>query len=299
MMALLSLILVLCPLCENAPTLSGTGQPEKDYETILREGIDAFYRTDWQRAERLFNGLQEQRPEDPRAWFFEAMIPFWDYFFGMGGTGTARRFLELSSEALIRGEEWLDRHPTDTTTVLLMSGLYGYRSLIAASEKRYRTALESGMTGYRYTRQLLALDSADPRALIGKGVFRYMLGSVPGGVRWMTNMAGLKGDRKEGLELLRRASRSDSHVRNDALMILAYLHEKEGRAGEAIAYLERLQERYPCNLLVLYNRARLQEELGRTRQAQELYGRAAGMDNPGLQELIQESARRMERLDTQ
>lgn len=299
MTAILGLILALCPLCEAEPHRAGEDRPASDYESTLREGIEAFYQTDWMKAERLFNRLQASSPEDPRAWFFEAMIPFWNYFFGLGGSHTADRFLALSSEAVARGERRLSRQPGDTTTVLLLSGLHGYRSLIAASEKRYRTALQSGMTGYRYTRQLLALDEGDPRALIGKGVFHYMLGTVPGELRWMTNMAGLKGDRQEGLRLLRSASQTNSYVRNDALMILAYLHEREGRAEEALDFLESLQERYPGNLLVLFNRARLLEALGRNGPARELYAKAAGMRHPGLQELKKESARRAERLRTQ
>ena len=155
------------------------------------------------------------------------MMPFWEYFFIHQKSELATDFLEQSESAVELSEQRLDNNPNDTTMVFLLSGLHGYRSLVAASEKNYRVAMQSGVTGFSYTRQLLSIDSNRPDAQIGRGMFYYMVGSIPSEVRWLTNIAGIRGDVKMGFRELEKAAESDSAVRYDAMMMLMYLHEKE------------------------------------------------------------------------
>jgi tetratricopeptide (TPR) repeat protein len=178
----------------------------------------------------------------------------------------------------------------------MLSGLYGYRSLVAASEKQYRTAIQSGMTGFKYTRQLLALDADDPRALIGKGVFYYMMGSVPRELKWMTNMAGLSGNKEEGFKALEQAAGSQSYISNDAKMILAYLYERENRNEMAVSKLRELSRRYPQNIIFKYNLARLLEKCDQPSEAKARYQEVLALKNNELQTLREKSRLRLQKL---
>ncbi len=259
------------------------------YEEELRAGIDAFYDTDWQKAEAIFNRLIIQDPRDPQPYFFLAMMPFWEYFLVEQSEKKAEQFLVQSESALERSRTRLEDSPGDTTMVLMLSGLHGYRSLVAAGEGNYRVAIQSGMTGFQFTRQLLALDTNRADARIGRGVFYYMMGSVPKGLKWATNITGFRGDMEQGFEELKRAANSKSYVSTDAKMILMYLYNKEQRYDEAIAYAEKLTSDLPRNVIFKYKKAEIYENAGNKNLARELFAEVAASGNSNLPRILEMS----------
>ncbi|MDZ7714669.1 MAG: hypothetical protein U5J95_00500 [Balneolaceae bacterium] len=269
-------------------------QAQNAYQQKLDKGIQAFYQTDWDSAGTIFDELKQDNNKDPRAFFFDAMIPFWEYFFAGQNARAAEQFLQLSAEAIEKSNSRLRENPHDTTMVLMLSGLHGYRSLVAAGEKEYRTAIQSGMTGYKYTRQLLALDDDDPKALIGKGIFYYMIGSVPGELRWMTNMMGVKGNKSQGFEILEKAAQTDSYVSNDAKMVLVYLYKEEQRYGDALKHIEDLRSRYTNNIIFQFNYAELLEKVDQPLAAREAYQTVMNMENRNLRTLKMQSRARLQ-----
>lgn len=278
-------------MAQDSISVNGT-KPDL-YERKLVEGIDAFYRYDWKQARTVFNDLKNQAPKDARAYFFDSMIPFWKYYFADNTPQAAKNFLKKSQKAIEIGQNKFEENPNDTTMVLMLSGLYGYQSLVAASENEYKTAIQSGMTGFRYTRQLLSLNSNNPNALIGKGMFYYMVGSVPNSLRWVTNVVGISGDKQEGLSVLEQAAKSESYVSNDAKMILAYLYQREGRYEKALPILKDLAQRYPKNIIFQYNIARVYEKKGNLTAAKRKYQKVLSMDAGDLQSLKKESEKRL------
>ena len=80
----------------NSASASELRPDSTSYELKLEDGIEAFYRSDWAKADQLFAELQKQSPDDARAYFFESMIPFWKYYFGDNSAESADRFLEQS-----------------------------------------------------------------------------------------------------------------------------------------------------------------------------------------------------------
>lgn len=255
------------------------------YEQMLEQGITAFYETRWDVATGIFDEMKKDSPEDPRAYFFESMIPFWEYFFIDQKKDLANEFLSLSEKAVYFSEKKLAENPGDTTLVLMLSGLHGYRSLVAAGEKEYRTAMQSGVTGFKYTRQLLSLDSTRPDAQIGRGMFYYMVGSVPREAKWLTNMFGVKGDTELGIEELKKAAQSDGVVSNDAMMILMYLYDKEGKYDEALEYAELLTKKFPENVIFHFKKGQIYDKKGNLNAAINSYNQVILLDNAYLTEL--------------
>ena len=275
-----------------------TSQPDSSatYDEKLQEGIEAFYNTEWEKADSLFQELMEEDENDPQPHFFSSMMPFWEYFFIEQNEELADEFLSRSEKAVQLSEQKLDRSPNDTTMVLLLSGLHGYRSLVAAGESNYRVAIRSGMTGFSYTRKLLSLDTDRPDARIGRGMFYYMLGSVPSELKWATNIAGLKGDMEQGFEELKKAAESDSYVSNDAIMLLMYLYNKEERYDEALSYADKLTERLPKNIIFKFKKAEILENSGNKDQARELFAEIAERNHQRLSTLIMKSKEKVEQL---
>jgi tetratricopeptide (TPR) repeat protein len=251
----------------------------EEYEHQLNSGIDAFYRTDWEKAQEIFSGMKEHDPSDPRPWFFESMMPFLEYFFVDQSNELANDFLAKSEHAVDLSTKRLEKMPDDTTMVLMLSGLHGYRGLVAAGQNRHRIALSSGLTGFNYTRKLLSIDSDRPDARIGRGMFYYMVGSIPSGMRWASNMVGLRADVEDGFQELKIAADSDSYLSNDAKMMLMYLYNKEERYDEALLFAEQLTNTLPDNVIFHFKKASILENLGNNTEAKNVYRKIVDKNN--------------------
>lgn len=269
---------------------------EMKFELLLTDAVQAFYHADWAYSDSLLVELTGMEPDDARVHFFRSMIPFWSYFFGGNDPVYAVQFLELSERAILASEKQLKKAPSDTSMVLLLSGLYGYRSLVAADQKEYRTAIRSGMTGFTYTRQLLSLNTNDPNALLGRGVFDYMTGSVPRELRWMTNMFGLSGSKEEGFKRLEEAAASNSYVSNDARMFLCYLYDRDERYHDALRVSKTLAEDFPENAIFRFYYAHSLEKTGDTKGAVANYKKVLNMEKPELDSLREKANERVHEL---
>lgn len=263
----------------------------------LFDGIEAYYQTDWEKANLYFQKVKEQDSSDPRPYFFEAMMPFLEYFFIEQSETLAKSFLEKSKKAVELSTKRLEESPNDTTMVLLLSGLHGYRGLVAADQKNHRVALSSGLTGFNYTRKLLSIDTERADARIGRGMFYYMVGSIPSGMKWAANIVGLSADTEDGFAELKKAAESDTYIRNDALMMLMYLHSRDQNYTHAIEYAEELTATLPENVIFLCKKAEIYEQLGDREQAVSTYKIIVALDNKHLQGVTDISRDKIKKLE--
>ncbi len=266
------------------------------FEHQLDNGISSFYKTDWDNARSIFQELQNKEVNDPRPYFFEAMVPFWQYFFADESSDAAEQFLKKSEIAIEVGKSRMRTMPQDTTTVLMMGGLYGYRGLVAASEQQYRTAVRSGASGFSYTRKLMSMSGENPDVLIGQGVFHYMMGTIPREVRWLTSMVGLSGNRETGIRMLEEAAESDTYTSTDARMILTYLYHQEELYDDALKVVEPLVEKWPENVIFRYFLAISLEKSGDAQNAAEQYRIVVDRNHPDLPSIRDRSRERLEYL---
>jgi len=263
----------------------------------LLDGIEAYYQTDWEKANLYFQKVKDEDPSDPRPYFFEAMMPFLEYFFIEQSESLANRFLEKSEIAVELSSERLEDSPSDTTMVLLLSGLHGYRGLVAADQNNHRIALSSGLTGFNYTRKLLSINTDRADARIGRGMFYYMVGSIPSGMKWAANIVGLSADIDDGFDELKKAAESNTYIRNDALMMLMYLYSREEQYKDALQYAEELTSTLPDNVIFLYKKAEIYEQLDDRQQAVSTYKRIVALDNKHLQRVTSISRDRIKKLE--
>tara|TARA_R100001143_G_C3361367_1_gene137117 strand:- start:56560 stop:57486 length:927 start_codon:yes stop_codon:yes gene_type:complete len=266
-------------------------------EILLEQGIDAFYEGDWITSTAIFDRVKMKSPDDPRPYFFESMMPFFEYFLVNPTEELADQFLKISEKAVDLSEKKLSNSPSDTTMVLLLSGLHGYRGLVAADQDRHRIALSSGLTGFKYTRQLLSLGGERPDARIGRGMFYYMIGSIPSGMRWASNMIGLRASIEDGFEELKIAAKSDSYISNDAKMMLMYLYEKEESYEESLIYALQLTEKLPDNVIFLYKKAGLHEQLNNMDDALDVYKEIIRKKNPRLESVTVMSEKKIREIE--
>lgn len=267
------------------------------YDEQLNAGIEAFYQADWNQANIIFANLKKQYPKNPIPYFFESMMPFLEYFLVDPSEQLANDFLDKSEKAVELSHQKLEETPSDTTMVLMLSGLYGYRGLVAAGQGDHRIALQSGLKGFTYTRQLLSIDSDRPDARIGKGMFYYMVASVPNGMKWAANIFGLNAEIEDGFHELKIAAESNSYISIDAKMMLMYLYQKENRLNEALNYANKLTEELPENVIFLYKKADILEKIGNREDALRVYKSIVDKNNSNLDLITKKSRKKVAELE--
>lgn len=266
------------------------------YKTELEKGVLAFYSGDWESAQSTFDSLIEINSTQPEAYFFRSMIPFWSYFFGGESKSNAETFLLWSDKAIRVTESHLKNHPTDTTSVLFLSGLHGYRALVAADQNEFSIAIKSGLTGFNFTKKILSMGKDQPDAKIGRGIYYYMTGSVPTSIKWMTSALGFDGTKELGFKELENAAANQSNVQTDAKMILSYLYLKEKKPELALPHLESLLNSYPKNVIFYFYKAQVLEELKQTNLALNAYSKVIELNNSDLKDLKRMAELKVENL---
>lgn len=289
-MLLILLVSLLIPMNFNRDGLSDS------YTEQLEKGVTLFYSGNWSDAQESFESLISADKMAPEAWFFRSMIPFWKYFFGGETKQDAQEFLSWSEKAIYYSDKHLKSNPTDTSIVLLLSGLHGYRALVAADQQEYLIAIKSGITGFDFTKQILAMDESKTEAKIGRGIYYYMSGSVPSSFRWML---GFKGDKDMAFSELETAGNSESRVSVDANLILTYLYLKENQPYKAFQSSLRLLKKYPDNAIFRYLHAQSLEKIGKRQQAYEFYTAIVNTNDSSIEQIITDSNKRKTRLEAE
>jgi Flp pilus assembly protein TadD len=99
------------------------------------------------------------------------------------------------------------------------------------------------------------LDPARKDAGLILGSYRYMVGGLPGTVRFLASIIGFKGGRAEGLSLLEAAAASPSDLQEEAQFRLILIYTREGRHADAAAVIRDMERTHAGNRLLLLEEA--------------------------------------------
>ena len=106
-------------------------------------------------------------------------------------------------------------------------------------------------------------------------------------------MIGIRADIEDGFDELKLAAESESYIRNDAKMMLMYLYSLEERYEEALYYATELTNALPDNVIFLYKKAEILEQLDNNTEALNVYKSIMDKNNPALPELTKKSGKKV------
>lgn len=246
--------------------------------STMREGIEAYYGFDYDRALAAFDRVVAARPDHPVGPFLKAEA-YWWLFLNDRQNGRARRNLEASlARAIDLAEARLEAHPDDVEVLFILGSAYGRRGMLAGTRKDAWNAARDARRARSALDRVQELDPGNADAAAAEGLYQYYVGTFGAVTRTASRLLfGLKGDRKEGLAALDRARLRGTYTRTEAAFFqgLFYL-QYENRPGAAAPILDRLRARYPANLYFTTMAAYARQRQGRLREADALYRTALG-----------------------
>ena len=125
--------------------------------------------------------------------------------------------------------------------------------------------------------QALKLDPTFNDAQLGVGAYDYVVGVLPGLLRFVLSPLGVRSAGKDiGIQELEAVAAKGKIASTDAKMILVVVYTREKRYEEALKLLEELHSRYPRNFPFELAKASLYGKMQKWNDAERVYEQILG-----------------------
>ncbi len=156
----------------------------------------------------------------------------------------------------------LARNPKDVNALFalcLKEGvLTDYKALV---EKKGLGSLKNAKASNKWAVKLLEIEPNFYDAYLTTGVNEYLIGSLPFFVKWFVKMDGIKGSKKQAFANLELVAEKGQYLGPFAKILLSIISLREDRPERAKQLLAELTDRYPQNLLLKKELARVTQKL--------------------------------------
>ena len=266
------------PLRADSPPSNG------DFDALTRSGFDHFYSLQYDQAIRDFQSAREVRPDEPNAINHELEARLFQQLYKYNALDTRlymkQRFLsgkqvpidpavkkqiqELAEQAIAASDKRLKSNPKDIQALYNRGVTEGLRSTyLAVAEHSFWAALRHALAARHDHEEVLRLqpDFNDAKTVVG--AHNYVVGSLSVPAKAMAGIAGIRGDKNKGLQMLADAGKAGGESHTDAKVTLALFLRREERYTEAIEVVRSLIQERPHNFLFALEEANLLRDAGR------------------------------------
>lgn len=166
----------------------------------------------------------------------------------------------------------LAANPGDAEALYALGVVHSVEATIAFTlDKKYMSALRSGTKANSLHEKVLRIDPEFHDAKLITGVYQYVVGSLPWGIKLLAFIIGHKGDKARGTQLVQEAMLKGPLVGTDATVLLALGYDREKQYPYARQLLEKLMEFYPRNYLYRLEIGRSFQREGNREEALKVY----------------------------
>ena len=241
------------------------------FEELRRSGLDALYNIDYDKAERDFKEIVKLFPNHPggyqllaaRVWIktlyesrrLQGSLYSSENFYTSGDDKVDPKiiteFRNFTREAKRLAEAKLKQDPKNVEARDFLANTEGLKAAFEeAVERRHFAALRDGNDAVNHHREVLKLDPKYIDAQITIGLYEYVVGSLPLGIKIIAGATGYRGSKKRGLAMLEQVAREGRWAQDDAKTVLVLLYRREKRFDDVLKLTRELSAKYPRNYLL-------------------------------------------------
>lgn len=233
----------------------------------LSAGFHSLYAQNFSAAREQFDDWESQHPEEPfgevavaASYLFEELfrqgVLSSDFFLnekrflnGIEGKPDAARMKSFEQAiALARklAKQQLARNAREPDALFALTLAAGMESNAAMMlKKQHIESLKRLKEADEYAKQLLVEQPDAGDAYVALGCANYIIGSLSGGTRFMLWFGGIHGDKKLGMEQLKKTIDKGRYLQPFAKVLLALASRREKQNTQAQTLLRELSEEYP------------------------------------------------------
>ncbi len=173
-----------------------------------------------------------------------------------------REFRQTVTKAISLAEDRLRVNKKDLEALYYLGAAKNITGGYEATVKRsFFAALRNVSKGVDLHSKVVKMDPSFVDAELSIGIFNYVIGSLPWGVKILVFFGGIHGSKKQGLRLLETVARDGSYAKDEAAITLVLLYNREKRLEESLKLLKELSTKYPLNSLLRLETATTQAQL--------------------------------------
>jgi tetratricopeptide (TPR) repeat protein len=264
---------------------------------IRSVGNEALYNLDYSTAREKFTELRDRLPQHPAGDLNLAALIWMEHLyktrrlqttlytqegFYAGGTkskegdpieaGVDKAFRDRIAQAKAKAQKLVDRAPNDPDALYFLGAVYGVLAGYEASAgRKFMSALRNGSRCRELHQRAVKFRPDAYDTYLSIGLYDYVVGSLPGFVRFMVGFIGIHGNKEQGVRELRMAAEKGLYNQDDAAVMLLAVYQREGKPQEALPILEKLSAKYQRNYLIRLEMASTLNRLGRAGDAGAIF----------------------------
>lgn len=270
----------------------------------VREAFQHFYNMDYDGALARFERIAQAHPHDPLATDFvlDAVV-FRELnrldlldttFYSNDGfltgkhtvvedTAVRDRVKQLAGDAIAAADARLDQNSEDVNALYARGWARSLQATyIAMVERGFASALHMALNARSDHAEALRLDPNYVDANLVLGTYQYVVGALPFSFRLVVGIAGIKGNKEKGMEMLRVAAARGIRTPIEAKTCMMLFLRRDAHYAEALEIAHSLAAEYPHDFLFQLEEANLAKDAGTGMHAAELYRRLlAQSQQPG------------------
>jgi tetratricopeptide (TPR) repeat protein len=253
-------------------------------QTATERGFDRFYNLEYDASVANFERALQEKPSDPERYNHLAQAILYREMFKAGAleselvTGNnpflrrermhpppevEKRFMDSLAKAMELAQAEIDADPKSVHGLYAMGVAHGLRgNWNFLVRKAYLDSLRDLTASRKLCGRVLEIDPQFTDAKLVEGVHDYVVGSLPGYMRMLGFLGGIRGDKKKGIEELREVAAKGRTNAVDAQILLGVVYRREKRPQEAIPLLDNLVRRFPRNYLFLFELSQMWADQG-------------------------------------
>jgi hypothetical protein len=263
--------------------------PSLQFEKQLLQGLDATFKFDFEKSEKIFNSLIEKYPDAPAGYHFKSIPYLWKYLDNKNDSDYVS-FINLSDSTIKKANELLESDSVDTFLYYILGSSYSYRAVAFTRQESYLDAVLATKKSFSYLNNTVFIDSAYYDAYMGLGIFNFVIAQTPPALKWAMRMTGIEGEKDKGIEFLKLASDKGKFSKVEALFYLSQiLAEFYAEYDKAEELLTSLNKKYRKNLLFNYSLASFYLKLSRLEKSEIILNRIISSTDTNFIQLIRYS----------
>jgi len=172
-------------------------------------------------------------------------------------------FLGSLDRALAVSAARLKQNPKDVAALYATGVAYWLRAdYEMVVKKAWIGALHDFTLARKFHNNVTELDPKRVDALLTQGLHTYIAGSLGFPLKLLGFLAGLRGDKEDGIRILRKVAEEGEYNKPDAAALLEAILRREHRPAEALPYLNDLIRWFPRNYIFRMELARAYSDIG-------------------------------------
>ena len=217
-------------------------------DRLIRQGKEQLYRFNLDSSLATFRQVQQQFPEYPHGYFYEAYLLLIYYSQDEANSTLEEQFKAAAHQAAEIGERFRENNPENPEGWYYEGITQGVWGIYHVLNHSYIKAYFAGRKAKGYLEKTVQLDSTYYDAYLGLGIFHYYVDLLPGLLKFIVKILGFDGDRDRGRQEIWLTASKGRFFQKEALFgyyVMEYF--LEGKYGEGIQGVTELYRKYPTN----------------------------------------------------